>query len=379
MHRQDAYATNFMGQVIKKSAAQQSRAERDATRRMDGATPKGRAERSEQVQPNANFWRDRSVFVTGGTGLVGSWLTEDLVSKGANVVGLIRDEVPRSRLQTSGALGKINVVWGDLTDFYTIERALNEYEVDTVFHLAAQTIVSIANRNPLSTFESNIRGTWNVLEAARRCPTVKAIVIASSDKAYGDQEKLPYDETTPLQGTHPYDVSKSCADLIAKTYYVTYGMNVCITRCGNFYGGGDLNWNRIVPGTIRSVLRNERPIIRSDGKFIRDYFYVKDGAAAYMFLAEKMREMNIAGEAFNFSNEMQVTVLELTNLILKLMKREDLKPVILNEARNEILHQYLSAAKARKMLGWTPQFTLENALRETIEWYREYFAGEKSK
>jgi CDP-glucose 4,6-dehydratase len=340
-----------MGQVIKKSAAQ-------------GKT-------------NANFWRDRNVLVTGGTGLVGSWLTEDLVSKGANVVGLIRDEVPCSRLRTSGALGKINVVWGDLTDFYTIERALNEYEVDTVFHLAAQTIVSIANRNPLSTFESNIRGTWNILEAARRCPTVKAIVIASSDKAYGDQEKLPYDETTPLQGTHPYDVSKSCADLIAKTYHVTYGTNVCVTRCGNFYGGGDLNWNRIVPGTIRSVLRGERPIIRSDGKYIRDYFYVKDGAAAYMFLAEKMRELNIAGEAFNFSNEIQVTVLELTNLILKLMKREDLKPVILNEARNEIIHQYLSAAKARKMLGWTPQFTLENALKETIEWYRQYFAEEK--
>jgi CDP-glucose 4,6-dehydratase len=336
-----------MGQVIKNSAAQQ--------------------------KTNANFWRDRSVLVTGGTGLVGSWLTEDLVSKGANVVGLIRDEVPRSRLHTSGALGKINVVWGDLTDFYTIERALNEYEVDTVFHLAAQTIVSIANRNPLSTFESNIRGTWNILEAARHCPTVKAIVIASSDKAYGDQEKLPYDETTPLQGTHPYDVSKSCADLIAKTYHVTYGANVCVTRCGNFYGGGDLNWNRIVPGTIRSILRGERPIIRSDGKYIRDYFYVKDGAAAYMFLAETMREMNIAGEAFNFSNEIQVTVLELTNLILKLMKREDLKPVILNEARNEIIHQYLSAAKARKMLGWTPQFTLENALRETIEWYRQYF------
>ncbi len=318
-----------------------------------------------------NFWRDRNVFVTGCTGLLGSWLTEALVANGASVTGLIRDRVPHSRLHASGICKKINVVHGDITDFATIERALNEYEVDTVFHLAAQTIVSIANRNPLSTFDSNIRGTWNLLEAARRCPTVAAIVIASSDKAYGDQKRLPYSESTPLQGTHPYDVSKSCADLIANTYHDTYGLNVCVTRCGNFYGGGDLNFNRIIPGTIRSVLRGERPVIRSDGSYIRDYFYVKDGVHAYLHLAEKMRSLQIAGEAFNFSNEIQVTVTDLTRRILKLMRRSNLKPVILGEVKNEILHQYLSAAKARKILNWKPQYTLDRGLRETIAWYKK--------
>jgi CDP-glucose 4,6-dehydratase len=247
--------------------------------------------------------------------------------------------------------------------------------VDTVFHLAAQTIVGIANQNPLSTFESNIRGTWNLLEAARRSPRVKAVVVASSDKAYGDQEKLPYHEETPLQGRHPYDVSKSCADLIALAYATTFGMNVCVTRCGNFYGGGDLNFNRLVPQTIRSVLRGQRPLIRSDGRPVRDYFYIQDGAEAYLLLAEKMRRLKIAGEAFNFSNQIQVSVLELVRLILRLMGREELKPRVLNQAGNEILHQYLSAKKARRVLGWRPRYTLEQGLGETIAWYREYFGG----
>lgn len=321
------------------------------------------------------FWQDRNVFVTGATGLLGSWLAEVLVARGASVVALVRDSVPCSRLATAGVLGRVNVVHGALEDLSLIERSLGEYEVDTVFHLAAQTIVGIANRNPLSTFESNIRGTWNVLEAARRSPLVKAVVVASSDKAYGDQEKLPYDETTPLEGRHPYDVSKSCADLISLAYAKSYGMNVCVTRCGNFYGGGDLNFNRIVPQTIRSVLRDERPVIRSNGKPVRDYFFIKDGVEAYLMLAEKMRSLKIAGEAFNFSNEIQVNVLELTKMILKLTGREDLKPRVLNQATNEILHQYLSAKKARRVLGWRPRYTLEQGLRETIAWYREYFVG----
>jgi CDP-glucose 4,6-dehydratase len=241
-----------------------------------------------------------------------------------------------------------------------------------VFHLAAQTIVSIANRNPVSTFESNVAGTWTLLEACRRSPTVKQIILASSDKAYGDHEQLPYDETTPLQGQHPYDVSKSCADLIAHSYAVTYGLPVATTRCGNFYGGGDLNWNRIVPGTIRSVLRGQAPIIRSDGKYIRDYFYVEDGAAAYVLLAEKLAEMpELKGEAFNFSNEIQVTVSDLVAQILKVMN-SDLKPEVLNQASNEIRHQYLSAAKARRMLDWSPLFTLEEGLEKTISWYRDF-------
>ncbi|MCX7823947.1 MAG: GDP-mannose 4,6-dehydratase [Verrucomicrobiae bacterium] len=320
------------------------------------------------------FWQDRNVFVTGATGLLGSWLTETLTDRGANVVALVRDSVPRSRLVTTGVLNRINVVRGALEDYTVVERAMGEYEVDTVFHVAAQTIVGIANANPFSTFETNIRGTWHVLEAARRSPCVKAVVVASSDKAYGDQDRLPYDEKTPLEGRHPYDVSKSCADLLAIAYAKTFGLNVCVTRCGNFYGGGDLNFNRIVPQTIRSILRGERPVIRSDGRPIRDYFYIKDAVEAYLLLAEKMRALKIAGEAFNFSNEIQVTVLELVKLILKLMGRADLKPRVLNQASYEIRHQYLSARKARRVLGWRPRYTLEEGLGETIAWYQDYFA-----
>ncbi|HEY6329177.1 MAG TPA: GDP-mannose 4,6-dehydratase, partial [Blastocatellia bacterium] len=244
----------------------------------------------------------------------------------------------------------------------------------TVFHLAAQTIVGIANRNPISTFESNIKGTWCLLEACRRSPSVNQIVVASSDKAYGTHEQLPYSEDAPLQGRHPYDVSKSCADLLAQSYAVTYGLPVCVTRCGNLYGGGDLNWNRLVPGTIRSALRGQRPIIRSDGSFIRDYFYVEDAALAYMSLAEEMgSRRELAGEAFNFSNEIQVNVLELTRLILALAGRDDLVPDVRSEALHEIPHQYLDATKARTRLGWEPHFTLEQGLSKTIEWYSTFF------
>ncbi len=253
-----------------------------------------------------------------------------------------------------------------------MERCLGEYEIDTVIHLAAQTIVTIANRNPLSTFESNIAGTWALLEACRRSPAVKQIVVASSDKAYGDADKLPYDEETPLRGRHPYDMSKSCSDLVAQCYAKTYELPVAITRCGNFYGGGDLNWNRIVPGTIRSVIRGQRPVIRSDGNYVRDYFYVEDGAAAYMHLAQALAENPaLRGEAFNFSNESQISVLELVDKILALM-HSDLRPEVRNEANNEIRHQYLSAAKAKRMLNWQPLFSLEQGLERTVDWYRTF-------
>ncbi len=228
--------------------------------------------------------------------------------------------MPESELVRGQLIDKVKVVRGDVRDSALLERALGEYEIDTAFHLAAQTIVGIANRNPVSTFETNIQGTWALLEACRRSPLVKQVVVASSDKAYGDCEILPYSESTPLQGRHPYDVSKSCADLIAQAYYVTYKLPVIVTRCGNFYGGGDLNWNRIVPGTIRSILRGQPPVIRSDGNFVRDYFYVEDGAAAYMLLAERLAaDRGLAGQAFNFSNELQVTVLQLVDRILKAM------------------------------------------------------------
>ncbi len=318
------------------------------------------------------FWKDRNVFITGCTGLLGSWLTKSLSNKGANVVGLIRDLVPQSNLNWSGFNDRIIVVRGEVEDYYLLERIINEYEIDTVFHLAAQTIVTIANRNPLSTFRSNIEGTWNILEACRRSVLVKRAVVASSDKAYGDQESLPYGEGTPLEGRHPYDVSKSCADLICKAYFETYGLPVCVTRCGNFYGGGDLNFNRIVPGTIRSIINNEQPVIRGDGTSLRDYFYVEDGADSYMLLAEKMDDKGIHGEAFNFSTEQPLAVLGIVEKILWIMG-SDLEPQILNQAKNEIKDQYLSAKKARDLLNWQPCFTMEEGLRRTIEWYRAFF------
>ena len=328
------------------------------------------------MELNRSFWLDRPTFVTGGTGLVGSWLVKRLVEAGADVVCLVRDWVPQSELVRTGTIERIKAVRGDIRDREILERILGEYEVDTVIHLAAQTIVTIANRNPISTFESNIAGTWNLMEACRRSPRVRQIVVASSDKAYGDQELLPYNETTPLSGQHPYDVSKSAADLIAHTYAVSYDLPVAITRCGNFYGGGDLNWNRIIPGTIRSILRNQRPVIRSDGQYVRDYFYVEDGAAAYMLLAEQLaRRPELKGEAFNFSNEIQVTVSQIVEKIVTLMG-SDLEPEIRNEVNNEIRHQYLSATKARRDLGWVPLFTLDQGLEKTIEWYKEFFRHE---
>jgi CDP-glucose 4,6-dehydratase len=319
------------------------------------------------------FWQDRPTLVTGATGLVGGSVVKRLLRSGADVVCLVRDWVPESELVRSGLLQQVKTVRGDVRDQALAERVLGEFEIDTVIHLAAQTLVPVANRNPVATFESNIQGTWALLEACRRSPKVKQIVLASSDKAYGNAEVLPYDESTPLQGRHPYDVSKSCADLIAQSYAITYGLPVSVTRCGNFYGPGDLNWNRIIPGTIRSVQRGERPVIRSDGTLVRDYFFVEDGAAAYLLLAEKMAaDPTLRGEAFNFSNETQVSVRELVDKVLAVMGSR-LTPEVRNEATNEIKHQSLSAKKARERLGWRPHFTLEEGLRRTVAWYSSFF------
>jgi CDP-glucose 4,6-dehydratase len=320
----------------------------------------------------SGFWRDRPTLVTGATGLVGGWVARRLLRQQADVVCLVRDWVPDCDLIRAGLTAQVKTVRGDVRDQSLLERVLGEYEIDTVIHLAAQTLVPVANRNPVATFETNIAGTWALLEACRRSPKVRQIVLASSDKAYGDAERLPYDETTPLCGRHPYDVSKSCADLIAQSYAATYGSPVVITRCGNFYGPGDLNWNRIVPGTIRSAVRGERPVIRSDGQSVRDYFFVEDGAAAYLLLAEKLAaNPALRGEAFNFSNETQVTVLELVRKLLDLAGSR-LEPDVRNEASHEIRHQSLSAEKARRQLGWRPLFTLDEGLQRTVPWYTEF-------
>ncbi len=320
----------------------------------------------------ANVWRDKRVLVTGGTGLLGSWIVGRLIEHGADVVALVRDWVPPSRFVQEGYDKRVTVVRGDVRDQACLERVLGEYEIHTVLHLAAQTIVGIANRNPISTFETNIQGTWAMLEAVRHSPTVKAVVLASSDKAYGSARNLPYVETTPMAGDHPYDVSKSCADLIAQSYAKTWGTPVAITRCGNFFGGGDLNWNRIVPGTVRSILRNERPVIRSDGQFVRDYIYAEDAVDAYLHLAEALaRDSSLAGEAFNFSTGEPRSVVDVVAAIGKAMN-SPLQPEIRNEASNEIREQFLDSNKAKERLGWRARFGFDDGLTRTIDWYRNH-------
>lgn len=319
------------------------------------------------------FWSGKRTFVTGATGMVGAWLVKELLAQEAYVVALVRDADPQSELFRSKAIKKVTVVNGALENLWDLERAINEHEVDTVFHLGAQTIVGTARRFPFQTFEANVRGTYNLLEACRLHQSfVKRVVVASSDKAYGDQIHLPYTEETTLQGRYPYDVSKSCSDLIAQSYFHTYALPVAIARCGNIYGGGDLNWNRVVPGTIRSILKGERPIIRSDGTFIRDYIYVKDAAQAYLRLAEHLADSAIQGQGFNFSVGKPMTVLEIVGVIQKLMQAEHLQPIIQNTAKGEILSQYLSSEKAGRLLKWEPTCGIEKGLEDTISWYREF-------
>jgi len=320
------------------------------------------------------FWKERRVFITGATGIVGSWLVRELLAREAQVAVLVRDADPQSELLRSGDLQRCTVFNGIVEDLWTLERAISLHEAEYVFHLAAQTIVGVAQRNPFTTFETNIRGTYNLLEACRiHASMVRGIIVASSDKAYGEVASLPYVETMPLQGRHPYEVSKSCTDLIAASYSHSYGVPVAIARCGNIYGGGDLNWSRIVPGTIRSLLRGERPVLRSDGTFRRDYIYVKDVARAYMLLGERVGDPAVRGEAFNFSDESPRSVLEMVETIECVMG-STLEPDIRNTARGEIRDQYLSAAKARDVLGWKAAYDLDGGLRETIAWYRALLA-----
>ncbi|MBS0615247.1 MAG: GDP-mannose 4,6-dehydratase [Verrucomicrobia bacterium] len=321
-----------------------------------------------------SFWKGKRVLITGATGLVGSWLTKALIESQAYVAILLRDHDPQSEFFRSGVSEKTSIVQGVLEDCQTLERAINDHEIDTVFHLGAQTIVGAAFRQPLATFEANIRGTYNLLEACRRQSSlVKRIVIASSDKAYGSSDVLPYTEEMPLNGRHPYDVSKSCGDLIALTYFNTYQLPLVIARCGNIFGGGDLNWSRLIPGTIRSFLNQEAPIIRSDGQFTRDYVYVEDAVHAYMLLGEHLIKSSIQGEVFNFGPNQPYSVLQIVKAIQKCMGL-DIDPVIANLAKGEIQHQSLDCSKARHVLNWNPQFSLEEGLVSTIQWYEHYFS-----
>jgi CDP-glucose 4,6-dehydratase len=318
------------------------------------------------------FWTDRPVLVTGATGLLGSWLSRALLARGARVIVIVRDEVPDAALVTAGDLERCVRVRGDVEDGRLVERVLVEHEVDAVFHLAAQTIVEHAVRDPLGTLRANVAGTWELLDACRRSGRAARILVASSDKAYGTQPVLPYTEDQPLEGRHPYDVSKSCADLIASAYANTYGLPLAITRCGNLFGGGDLNFSRLVPGTIRHALRGERPVLRSDGSPLRDYLHVDDAVDAYLTIAERLHDADVAGEAWNVSCEQPQSVLEMTQRVLAAAGRADLEPVVLGEARYEIPNQYLSASKLRDRLGWQPAVGLEEGLSRTVAWYRTH-------
>lgn len=326
-----------------------------------------------------NFWTNKKVLVTGATGLVGTWLVKLLLAKKCHVVALVRDWNPQSALLRSDEINLLHVVTGELQSYATVERAINEYEIDTVFHLGAQTIVGAAFRSPLETFESNIRGSYMLLEACRQhASLVKRIVIASSDKAYGVSLQLPYTEDMPPLGRHPYDVSKSCTDLIAQTYFHTYQLPIVIARCGNIYGGADLNWSRIIPGTIKNLLADKRPLIRSDGSMTRDYIYVQDVVQAYLVLAESLHITKVRGEAFNFGPNQPCSVLSMVEKICHLMNRSELTPIILNQVKAEIPHQYLCASKAQKYLNWTMQYSLEEGLKETINWYENYLSNVKA-
>jgi len=317
-------------------------------------------------------WKGKNVLVTGADGFIASWIAKELIARGTNVITIVRDiKKPRISLDLLGIRDKITVVQGDITDYDIVQRVLNEYSIDTCFHLAAQAIVGIANKSPISTFDSNIKGTWTILEAVRNSKSVERVIVASSDKAYGDQKKLPYTEDMPLLGSYPYDASKVCTDVLSRCFAKTYGLPIAVTRCANVYGGADLHMERIVPGTICSVLRGETPVIRSDGTPKRDYVYIKDVANAYLVLAENLGRKDVRGEAFNFGSEKPISVLELFNKIIKLCGK-DVEPKILNEAKNEIQCQYLSTEKAKKLLGWSIKFSLDEGLKETVQWYKEY-------
>jgi len=325
-----------------------------------------------------NFWNNKNVFVTGGTGFIGTWLVKDLVDNGADVTCLVKDYPKDSNFVELNLDKKTNLVFGDMLDLNLIKLTLEKYNIDTVFHLAAQPLVQIALKNPLETIQANIMGTLNILDSCRLNNKIKRIVVASSDKAYGPSDKLPYDETFPLRGIYPYDVSKSCTDLIASSYGITYNMPIAITRLSNVYGGGDLNFDRIIPETIKHILHNENILIRSNGKFTREFFYVKDAANAYLTLAEKINELNLKGDAFNFGTDQPIVILDLVKKIIDVSENKDAKIKILDTAKAEIKDQYLSSEKAKKTLDWEPKYSLEKGLKETYLWYKNYFKNNKN-
>jgi CDP-glucose 4,6-dehydratase len=319
------------------------------------------------------FWQDKRVLVTGAGGFVGSWLTHALLERGASVTVILRDHMGQNNFELLGLGARTNLVYGSVADYAVVERAINEHDVDTCFHLAAQALVLAANRSPLSTFESNVKGTWCLLEACRVSPQVERVVVASSDKAYGSQPRLPYTEDMPLLGMSPYEASKACAEMVTRAYRHTFDLPVTVARCANIYGGGDVNLSRLIPGTIHAALAGQRPVIRSDGTPLRDYLFVDDAVQAYLALGEQLHRPEVRGQAFNFGTERPVSVLELTHRILGACGREDLEPDVRGTVSptHEIQAQYLDSTLARSMLGWQPQVDLGEGLGRTVDWYRQ--------
>ena len=327
------------------------------------------------INPSKKFWYKRSVLVTGGAGFIGSWLSHDILKLGARVVILdIKDKLPSLGRPLDAVLEQGTFVQGDVRDESILKSVYSKYNIQTIFHLAAETIVDEAIANPSQALDTNIRGTWQVLETFRSiCGTNGQIVVASSDKAYGSNESLPYKEDDALLGEHPYDCSKSCADRIAYMYAKVYGVPVCITRCGNVFGGGDFHFSRLIPGAIKSFFFEKPFEIRSDGLYRRDYIYIKDVVLAYMRTAEMMVQKNIVGEAFNFGSNLPTSAIDVVNCIAANMQKSHIKPVILATAQHEIKDQYLDVSKARRFLGWVPGYSFEDGMRETIEWYTDFF------
>lgn len=324
-----------------------------------------------------SFWRNTRVLVTGASGFIGGNLSQELLSRGAQVITIERDQRPTNTLRLLGILDRVSVVQGDICDSPLVARVLNEYSATHCFHLAAQAIVGVASSGPMSTFETNIRGTYAVLDACRTAAALRGVVVASSDKAYGVHEKLPYTEDAPLLGLYPYDASKACTDILARSYCISFGLRCAVTRNANIYGPGDMNFSRLVPDAIRSALRGVALDIRSDGKMERDYMFVDDGVRGYLMLAEALERDDVAGEAVNFGTQQPVSVLTVTKAVAAIAG-EAPEPRVLGIAKNEIPRQYLDVSKAARLLGWKAEHTLEQGLAKTIPWYRELLTREPS-
>lgn len=317
---------------------------------------------------NKRFWKNKKVLITGFEGFLGSNLTKALIRSGAKIFGLDIKVNRKHTILAPKDYRRIKAIKGSVADLKLVKDIINRNKIEVIFHLAAEAIVGECHKRPRKAFSTNIEGTWNILEVCRNSENIQAVVIASSDKAYGSHSKLPYTEKAPLQGKHPYDVSKSCADLLADTYAYTYGLPVAVTRCGNIYGPGDFNFSRLIPEAARCILTGKQLLIRSDGKFTRDYVYVDDITDGYILLAEKLQKLKLRGEAFNFSDENPIGVIELVNKIFGAAgKKPNYK--ILNQARYEIRDQYLASAKARRVLNWKPLHSLEKGLKKTLGWY----------